>query len=109
MATVPQEEWDTLKLQVAGLVDNAASNHRDTSGRLDKLPAAIVHEPFVRVGKDGKPNGLTTLASVVGAQEANVELDRGLADAPVTVIVDSLIAADIAKEVLDLLAIRLAE
>ena len=109
MATVPQKEWDTLKLQVAGLVNNAASNHKDTSDRLDKLPSAVVHEPFVRVGKDGQPNGLATLAGVVGAQEANVELDRGLAGAPVNIIVDSLIAADIAREVLDLLAVRLAE
>jgi len=106
---IDPKEWAIVKLQLAGLVDNMANNHRDTSGRLDKLPAAVVNEPFVRVGKDGQPNGLTTLASVIGAQEANVELDRGLADAPVTVIVDSLIAADIAKEVLDLLAVRLAE
>lgn len=109
MAQIPQEEWDIVKQQLAGLVDNTAKRHKDTSDRLDSLPAKVLSHPFTRIGTDGKPQGETTIKDTLGTLDANIVIDRSLFSKPVPVIVDSLIAADIAKEVLDLLAVRLAE
>lgn len=91
------------------MVAESRGGRSDLQSDIKKIPAAVLHEPFVRVGKDGQPSGLTTLAGVVGAQEANVELDRGLTNAPVTVVVDSLITAGIAEEVVRLIGERFAK
>lgn len=109
MANVSDEEWAIVKQQLAGLVDSSAQRHKDTSERLDKLPAKVLSHPFTRIGTDGKPQGETTAQDTLGTLDANIVIDRSLFSKPVPVIVDSLIAADIAKEVLDLLAVRLAE
>lgn len=69
----------------------------------------VINQEFVQIGTDGKPSGKTTISNVLGAHDANVVLTRGLIGRDVTVIVDSLIAADVAREVLDGLAERLGK
>jgi hypothetical protein len=108
MAQIPQEEWEIVKQQLAGLVDNTAKRHKDTSDRLDSLPAKVLSEPFTRTGTDGKPQGETTIKDTLGTLDANIVIDRSLFNKPVTVVVDSLIAAGITKEILDGIAERMA-
>jgi hypothetical protein len=99
---------DGSKITLGEMVTESRPGRTNIITEIQKVPAAVVHEKFTRVGKDGQPAGQTTLAAVVGAQEANVELSRDLTDTSPDVVVDSIIAAGIAKDVADLLAERLA-
>jgi hypothetical protein len=90
MANVTDEEWAVLKQQIAGLVDNGAKRHEQVTAGIAGIPAAVVHHKFVQVGTDGKPNGETSLASVVGAEEANVEITRSIIREAVTTAVSNI-------------------
>lgn len=106
-----QELLNTNVDQAGGGTTNLrALISEDRPARKDILRVAenVVHKEFTQYGTDGKPNGVTTIANVLGVHDANVVLTRGLVGAPAAVVVESLIAAGIAKEVVDLLSERLA-
>lgn len=88
--------------------EHLAENRRQHQDQI-RVTETVISQPFQRFGTDGKPQGETTIKDTLGTLDANIVIDRSLFNKPVTVVVDSLIAADIAKEVLDLLAVRLAE
>jgi len=97
------------KMTLRELLAEERSHHKDVIRVVEGIPEGVVRKKFTQVGTDGQPNGETTIESVLGAHDANVVLTRGLlSGAPVAVVVDSLIAAGIAKEVLNGIAERLA-
>lgn len=107
--TILGAKWNALPAATVGeLLNEFRPQHLTIAGKVDGLPAKVLSEPFTRIGTDGKPSGETTLRDVIGAAEANVTISRSLVGVPTAVVVDALIAANIAEEVAALIGKKLS-